>query len=626
MPGIELDSLTVVVPETAARCVVRAAEEVVAYSTACANVSAALSPKAPATGTILCAGPDAARRVLGADVLAKVGLEPSLGPEGYVLALRHVGRRSVIVAAGNSDIGTHHALLHALRCIDVRPQPVAFSLDADVRTAPAFGLRGMYAHQHWSYRYPYALRTWSVPEWQQYVDFLAHGRMNLFQIWSMAALCPAPFSPADRAFLQRYPPIIGHAQTAHGMQVWIGECANNTAKCGPLPPVPDRRYFDVEVLKNPADPAQLDELLAHRRAFYELCDNADGYWIIDSDPGGWEGSPTSDFVRILAANRRLINESTRKSLDARLIYWMWVGWGTGSRDENCARAAERLLQEIDPPIWLTHSWEGHFATTRGSEHRQRTVYFPYGAIEPEPSLPFTTVIPPALSGAIGTAQAQAPFAGILGNAQTPLVQLLNIWYFANCAWDPGYARRSKADVVGELAHLLFPQAAQTLAEGWLALDGTEAASARVVARELDLRVAQKRLGIPGPLGRLVFPDPDRIAEDLLCLLGIHAAALEFCEAADNEPSDESVFSRLKEYVSRSIDWRHRTGFKRFGYYGYDFEPVHAAAHRRWRDGLPGWVIEQLRNLIRDRSHEETGDLQLFLAPLGDRRDGKGFTV
>lgn len=40
----------------------------------------------------------------------------------------------------------------------------------------------------------FALRTWTVEQWKQYVDILAVIRVNLFQIWSMAGILPTPCS------------------------------------------------------------------------------------------------------------------------------------------------------------------------------------------------------------------------------------------------------------------------------------------------------------------------------------------------------------------------------------------------------------------------------------------------
>lgn len=619
-----VSALTLMVPARPHPLVRHTVAQLRDYLIAEAGVQTTLARECPANGVAALIGANAAKAALGERAIKRLGFDAALGAEGYVLATVAAGKRRLLVAAGPSPAGTRHAVLHLLRCCRPVTGGAVIVMPRQTRFAPAYPLRGMYAHQHWSYRHPYALRTWSVDEWQRYVDMLGLMRLNLFQIWSMASICPAPFSPADAAFLQRYPPVIEYAQRAHGMKVWIGECANNLARPGPWPPVPDRRYFDVEQLVDPGDPAQVAALREHRAAFYRICDNADGYWVIDSDPGGWKGSPSEQFVELVAMNRALIDRHTRKGRRAKLIYWMWESWGTESRERNCANTLELLKQRVKPPVWLTNSWAVHGKASRAAGMRARTVFYPYGAIEPEPSLPFTTVIPPALTDALDTAQSDGPFAGVMGNAQTPLVQLPNIWFFANAAWDPAYRQCSKADVAAELAALLYPDAADALAAGWLALDDPTAVDALYAARRLQALLVGRRLGAPGALGRLCFPAPDRIVEDLACLLEIHAAAQFFCRQAGNgRESNDAVADALAEYVRLSIQWRHRTGFKRFGYYGYDFEPVHAALHARHRDGPPRPLIERLARLIASQCHGETGDIELYLAPLCDRRDGKG---
>ena len=71
--------------------------------------------------------------------------------------------------------------------LEVATLPPVLPADLDVIEKPSFDLRGMYAHQHWAYNHPYALRTWTIDQWKQYVDMLAVMRVNLFQIWSMDA-------------------------------------------------------------------------------------------------------------------------------------------------------------------------------------------------------------------------------------------------------------------------------------------------------------------------------------------------------------------------------------------------------------------------------------------------------
>lgn len=168
-----------------------------------------------------------------------------------------------------------------MRELDIAALPASLDSDLNIIEKPSFPLRGMYAHQHWDYAHPYALRTWTIDEWKSYVDILALMRVNLFQIWSMAAILPTPFSPEDEAFLRRYPPVIDHAKANHGMEVWIGECANNVCESPDLPPPARRDYFKAETLKDPGDPEQMAQLEAARAEFYRVCNNADEKQLLD---------------------------------------------------------------------------------------------------------------------------------------------------------------------------------------------------------------------------------------------------------------------------------------------------------------------------------------------------------
>lgn len=571
-------------------------------------------------GLELCIGRRICMDLLGESAAVQVGLDSSLGPEGFVCVSQPAAGGGRVLVAGWTEQGTRQGVLHILRSLRPAPGGVVIDLPEQLRSIPAISWRGMYAHQHWSYHYPLALRTWSTEEWCRYVDLLGLMGFNLLQIWSMAETCPVPFSPADAAFLERYPPVIDHARQAHAMQVWIGACANNLARRDDRLPA-DRPYFDVETLLNPADPVDLERLRDHREQFYRLCHNADGYWVIDSDPGGWPGSPAEDFVEILQQDRRLIDTCTRAGVSAKLVFWMWFGWGKGTPAENHQRCVQLLTESMGDNLWLTHAGPEHFATTAGTALRDRALFFPYGVVEPEPSQPFTTIFPPLLCQAIETFRTAGPFAGMMGNAQSPLAQLPNIWYLARCMWDPAYAQRAPEETLDDLAALIFPQSAQALAQGWLALNSDDPAQIHQLQLRLDALLTTRRLGCPGVLGMLLFPTAERVVEDLLYLLRIHHSARVFVQTCSEQVATDTALACLLEYVGCSMDWRHRTGFGMFGYYGHDFEPVWRAAHARWGDRLPTEVVEALTNFVNSRSAPETGDLQLYVQPLCDDRKG-----
>src|SRR5205823_6419175 len=84
-----------------------------------------------------------------------------------------------------------------------------------------------------------------------------------------------------------------------------------------------------------------------RDHLYRLVPNADGYWIIDSDPGQWPGSPADDFVEVFVRNQRLMQ--AHNTTGARMVYWMHVGWGTGSYEENFGAILRGLRGRLGEP-------------------------------------------------------------------------------------------------------------------------------------------------------------------------------------------------------------------------------------------------------------------------------------
>lgn len=502
-----------------------------------------------------------------------------------------------------------------MRELDISTLPARLDNDLDIVEKPSFPLRGMYAHQHWDYAHPYALRTWTIEQWKRYVDILAIMRVNLFQIWSMAGILPTPFSPEDEAFLRRYPPVIEHAKANHGMEVWIGECANNVCEGKNLPPVAQRDYFKAETLKNPGDPEQMAQLEAARAEFYKVCNNADGYWVIDSDPGGCEGSPSSEFVDILMMNRRLINRHTLLGEKAKLVYWMWLGWGNNKREQNWLDTAEDLAGRSPEPWLLTAAGEGHWKVADELKLTSKTIYYPYGAIEPEPSLPFTTVVPDVVKKVLDVPDRIGSIRGVMGNAQTPICQLPNIYYFTRAAWNMEHRTDPAYWAVYELARLIYPERAALLSRAWLSLGDPRARDAEALADKLESLEKSGRLGRSGPIGMKLFPDSGQVARDLAAQLRIHATAVNFCKMVEKGSAEKELFEQLARYCLLSLAWRKNTGFRNYGTNGYDFFPLRKAAHKRWwRDNrlnpeIPAELTKRLE------ANYEDWEVELIIYPL-----------
>ena len=113
---------------------------------------------------------------------------------------------------------------------------------------------------------------------------------------------------------------------------------------------------------------------------------------------------------------------------AKLVSWLWQGWGFTSWDpaarEPVIAATVRGMRDRLPEPWMLIAGTGHYLPyLERLGVLDRTVYLPYGAIEAEPSLPFTNVEPEAVRGAIEGAARFPGLAGFMGNVQCPLLQL-----------------------------------------------------------------------------------------------------------------------------------------------------------------------------------------------------------
>lgn len=345
--------------------------------------------------------------------------------DGYRLRIDPRERR--VEVAGADNRGTMYGLFRLAQWISVGLD----ALPTDYQRSPLLAQRGMYAHTAWIYAYPYALRTWEFPDWTAYVDWLAQNEYNLLQIWIPVGIMATPPDPSDQAWLEMLGQVVRYAQEERGFRVWVGEAANNLIVQPPPVPFREREYFQYYLgnLRDPSDPQTLGAIQRSRANLYQTFPRADGFWVIDSDPGGWPGSPTRDFVAILRLHAELMEQWADPQ--AQLIYWVWLGWGTVA-PEQCWEEALRGLAGSERTRWGVLADVRHLPTIARLGMASRTVLMPYGAIEGEPRMPYTQVTP-RLDTAVDTA-VRYGLAGVMGNAQTPHVQLPNIWRLGRALW------------------------------------------------------------------------------------------------------------------------------------------------------------------------------------------------
>lgn len=555
----------------------------------------------PASARAKVAGPEGTHPVVfvGNTAASLVGAAPA--PAGHVSARRARGRTTVTITGEGRAL--KQAILEFLSRLDVARPGAPRTRAGEYPVRPLTEIRGLYAHQHWAYAYPYSLRTWKLRDWKAYIDFLAHLGLNRLQIWPMVDIMPHPFSKGDARYLAMLDSVAKYARDQRGMEVSIGTCGNTVGKPGAdRVPISQRDYFPSEerldIRKRPA----LERLLAARADFYRRVPSARAHWIIDSDPGGYQNSTEADFRRLLTRSRDRLNAIDP---DRILEYWMWFGW------ERCCAALYGWTRRREPREPDFAAYMQALAEARGpwrflvcrddtvetavqQEVAERSIYYPYGALEMEPSTPFTLNKLRTIDYIERRARATTGLLGFQGNAQTPLVQLPNIYCFAMAA----LGRRPRGDHAAllKLGVRLCPELGADLASGWRLLHSEKLCDApklKAVAARLERKAAREPA--PGVLGSVCPMEPADIATDLALMLRVRAAEL----AAIRKLTAKS----LTDFLAASLAWY---GRHRYRWYVYQTSRIylthsHESPIRSRRERLASpWA----RLLTRDRNEAD----------------------
>lgn len=516
-------------------------------------------------------------------------LIPPANPEGFVVVTYGPtgGWRSVTRVVGRTEAGIVAGVRYLLRQLitgEVSPFPTGLA----VTRAPHFPLRGMYAHTAWLYHHPYALRTWSVSDWQSYVDLLATLNLNLLMIWIPVGMLPLPISDEDARWLARFREVVDYAHQEHGMVVLVGECANNLLEERPAEPIEEREYFRYCASRtvNPGDPAVRARLIENRSLLYRAVGNADGYWIIDGDPGGWDGSPAEEFVTLFRENVAAIARWSDPSPTPRpLYYWLWRGWGIESQEANYRHILQGLTQALPPEAWGVLACQPKsLVLAQELGLASRTVYFPYGALEREPSLPLIRITPETVSAGARASVQVADLLGVMGNTQTPLVQLAHHYLWADAVWNPRDAPPLRASLTG-LGRALFPAHAALLGEAWSLLaaepvlpaatappeeradkpgltDQRLAAACRQVAARLRQQLEAGTLGPAGPVARALIPHAQHHLRDLVTMLELRESAAWLSAALTQHEHAGVIRDLVLRCAYGHVAWQQRHGYVR----------------------------------------------------------------
>jgi hypothetical protein len=423
------------------------------------------------------------------------------------------------------------------------------------RSPAAPNMLGIYVHMHWPYRHPYAARTWTLQDWRGYAESIRALGYNTVMFWPVIEIIPDPPTPSDRASLEKHGKVVRMLRDEFGMRVLIALCPNVAvvSEEARKATFESRHFFYCDRRVNPADKKDVRQMLDTRRKLLEPMKDADGFMVIDSDPGGYAGSTNAEFVELLGHYREMLD---RLRPGAELIYWMHAGWAAYGRFYQTAEFkpgtpaeyADTLgrLAKLNPEPWGIATARAAFADKAGLS--SRVIALNYGRIESEPSFPLTN-----FGGDTAYEGGHSDAArGVIGNAQTHCVQLPNTFAFARGA----KARPVDRSAYLEFAHRLIPRHEEAIVKAWEALGGQDPRAMRSVARTLD-PVSKAELET-GDLRGLLFGSPRRFIDDLRLMLPYKAAGLDFIAAAGGRGD---VRRTLGDFVAAAEAWQKQHGYE-----------------------------------------------------------------
>ena len=280
-------------------------------------------------------------------------------------------------------------------------------------------------------------------------------RMEYTQValWPMLEAIPAPLSKTDEIAINEFRNIIDEAHKAK-LECWLVQNANLTPKSTVIASLPWKQRIPYDSWKQVRlDSAeQTQAYLAHRSAMMAIRNNTDAYITIDGDPGGYPGAKPEDWLKVFLADRSTIDRYGINPSKQRLIPWIWSGCGAGavwggnawnspSLIKPFTGASMKLFKTALPQPWELLAGRSHrddwangrvnvlLADSLGL--MDRTTILCYEAIEFEPK-PQASILQFNLIRKVLKEESKYAVSalGVFGNAQQPVMVLLNIYFLS----------------------------------------------------------------------------------------------------------------------------------------------------------------------------------------------------
>jgi len=513
-----------------------------------------------------------------AQVFPQIISDAKLGEETYLLKVMVKGNATYVIATGATPRGTKAALSTLMKAIQTERQSAFVPAKLDLLGRPAFAKRGMHFNG-WAFKSPYSFRAWREEDWRRYLDILSYQGVNVLYLWPFIEIMPIPLSAEDQAYLKECRRVVDYAQQKHGMEVWIMQCTNRVAKdrCGVIDPRCRPYWRPSQEDLNPGNPQHYQAIMASREAMYKIVNNADGVCNIDSDPGFYPGSPLSDYIKVLQGCRALLDRHNIHGKQAKLINWMLWGWGRKNHFDPQNLAEHQLLtlrnlkQALPEPLWLLCHQAEWLPMCRNEGLIERTLYFPYGAIETEPCYPMTNVQIDAIRNVFNGEMNKTPeLGGVMGNVQTPILQFPNVYFYTSAMFDIDYRRRTEKDVLLDLAGYLYPEHKQLLADCYLAMKESDPSKIDSLVERLDGIVRENKLGVAGAFGRKLFPDRSIVAQSLVLQLRLRTTLEKLVANVTLRTPKADCEKLVSDYFNASLAWDTAHGW--YELWGFRWSP------------------------------------------------------
>ena len=487
-----------------------------------------------------------------------------LGDEGFLLKSLTTGGRNRVIVAGFTPKGTMFGLAALMKMIRVEKKAAYIERPVDIVAKPNFAKRAMHLNG-WPIEYPYSFRSWNEKNWFHYIDLLSYQGVNLFFIWPFMDIIPVPLSAEDESYLQEVRRVVEYAQKKRGMEVWIMHSANRVASSdvGMSDPRTRRYWVAAQVDMNPAVPEQFEKILESREPLYRIVNNADGFCLIDSDPGGWPDSPLSEYMRIFQGMRAFLDEYNVHGNRAKLINWVLDGWGQKGRLENSflVETIQAMKNALPEPWSLMVVYKDALAACRKQGVLAKTIFLPYGAIEGEPSYPSTNVAFEGIRSALDGLSELDEIEGLMGNAQTPLLQFPHTYFFLRSGWDYDYRNRNQSEVIAELSSYFYPGRTQLIADAYMALNERDAKRIHLLRTRLEGMVNKGSPDRLGVFGRKLFPEPLVVAKSLVYQLKVREAQRKMYQILSARPNREQCETVVEDYLNAVLSWAEQNGWQ-----------------------------------------------------------------